>query len=111
MTTIAIVKTGGKQYKVSEGDIIEVEKLPAAEGEQVEFGKVLLVGTETETLVGRPVLMQATVKATLLEQAKTKKVTVFKAKRRKHYRRKQGHRQQISRLRIDEIVWGGKNES
>ena len=107
----AVIVTGGKQYKVSEGDIIEVEKIAKPEGETIEFGKVLLVGDENQTLVGRPVVMQASVKATLLKQTKSKKVIVFKAKRRKHYRRKQGHRQQISRLRIDKIVWGGKDES
>ena len=108
----AVISTGGKQYRVEEGDIIEVEKLPMDEGSAVEFNKVLLVGTENDTLIGRPILIQASVKATLLKQMKSKKIIVFKAKRRKHYRRKKGHRQQLSRIRIDKIEVGGmKNES
>lgn len=108
----AVIATGGKQYRVLEGDIIDVEKVPVEEGGQVEFNRVLLVGTDEDTLIGRPLVMQATVKATLLKQMKSKKIIVFKAKRRKHYRRKNGHRQQFSRLRIDSIEMGGmKNES
>lgn len=108
----AVIATGGKQYRVLEGDIIEVEKIPAEEGGSIEFNKVLLVGTDEDTMIGRPLVMQATVKATLLKQMKSKKIIVFKAKRRKHYRRKNGHRQQVSRLRIDAIEVGGmKNES
>ncbi len=108
----AVISTGGKQYRVMEGDILEVEKLPVDEGAAVEFNKVLLVGTENDTLVGRPILMQASVKATLLKQVKAKKIIVFKAKRRKHFRKKNGHRQQLSRIRIDKIEVGGiKNES
>ncbi len=100
----AVIKTGGKQYKVSPGDTIRVEKLPGEPGETVELSEVLLVAGEGEPKVGTPLVSGVSVKATILEQARSKKIIVFKKKRRKNYRRKKGHRQYYTVLRIDEIV-------
>lgn len=100
----AVIKTGGKQYKVAPGDTIRVEKLPGEPGETVEILEVLLVAGEGEPQVGTPVVSGAKVKATILEQGRSKKIIVFKKKRRKNYKRKKGHRQYYTVLRIDEIV-------
>ncbi|OAQ20465.1 50S ribosomal protein L21 [Thermosulfurimonas dismutans] len=100
----AVIKTGGKQYKVAPGDTIRVEKLPGEPGETVEIPEVLLVAGEGEPQVGTPVVSGAKVKATILEQGRSKKIIVFKKKRRKNYKRKKGHRQYYTVLRIDEIV-------
>ncbi len=98
----AVVKTGGKQYKVSEGDLLKVEKLEGAVGDTVELGEVLMVGGE-EVRIGTPLLPGAKVKARILEQDKDKKILVFRSKRRKNYRKKYGHRQPITRLKITGI--------
>ncbi len=100
----AVIKTGGKQYRVSPGDSIEVEKLPHEVGEQVELNEVLLVANADDTRIGRPVVEGASVKATVTRQAKGRKVIIFKYRSKKRYRRKKGHRQELTRLRIDEIV-------
>lgn len=100
----AVVKTGGKQYRVSPGDSIEVEKLPHEVGEQVELDEVLLVTSGTSTKIGRPVVEGAKVKATVTRQAKGRKVIIFKYRSSNRYRRRKGHRQHFTRLRIDEIV-------
>jgi large subunit ribosomal protein L21 len=100
----AVVRTGGKQYRVSPGDSIEVEKLPFEVGEQIELDQVLLVANGSGTMIGRPVVDGARVKATVTRQAKGRKVVIFKYQSSKRYRRKRGHRQQLTRLRIDEIV-------
>jgi large subunit ribosomal protein L21 len=100
----AVVKTGGKQYRVSPGDSIEVEKLPNEVGEQVELDEVLLVANGKGTKIGRPVVKGAKVKATVTRQAKGRKVIIFKYRPSKRYRRRKGHRQHFTRLRIDEIV-------
>ncbi|MFN2183773.1 MAG: 50S ribosomal protein L21 [Anaerolineae bacterium] len=100
----AVVKTGGKQYRVSPGDSIEVEKLPHEVGEQVELEEVLLVANGSRTKIGRPVVKGAKVKATVTRQAKGRKVIIFKYRSSKRYRRHKGHRQHLTRLRIDEIV-------
>ncbi|QJA06994.1 50S ribosomal protein L21 [Thermosulfurimonas marina] len=99
----AVIKTGGKQYKVAPGDTLRVEKLPGEPGETVEIGEVLLVADEEELKVGAPVVEGARVKATIVEQGRSRKIVVFKKKRRKNYRRKKGHRQYYTVLRIDEI--------
>ena len=105
----AIIKTGGKQYRVKEGDIFFVEKLPGEKGEQVVLDQVLLVsGDEGELQVGAPVLENAKVACEVLEQFKGKKIIVYKFKRRKKYRRKQGHRQNYTRLRVVEIAADGQ---
>lgn len=104
----AIVKTGGKQLKVSAGDIVKVEKLLANNGETVSLDQVLLVAEGASVTVGTPTIQGAAVKATVLEQAKADKVIIFKKRRRQGYRRKQGHRQPLTVLQITEITVGGK---
>ena len=98
----AVIKTGGKQYKVSAGDLLKVEKLAGAVGETIELDKVLMVGGE-EVKIGTPLLPNAKVTATIVEQGKDKKILVFKSKRRKNYRKKYGHRQPLTRLKITNI--------
>ena len=100
----AIVETGGKQYQVQRGQVIDVERLPAEVGEQVELDQVLLVADDGEVTVGQPKVEGAKVRATVLRQDKGRKVIVFKFKPKGRYRRKAGHRQHFTRLRIDEIV-------
>ncbi len=99
----AIIETGGKQYKVEEGQIIEVEKVPFEVGEKVELDKVLLVA-DNGVKVGRPMVEGAKVLATVVEHGRGEKVIVFKFKPKKRYRRKLGHRQPYTRLRIEKIV-------
>jgi large subunit ribosomal protein L21 len=100
----AVIKTGGKQYRVAPGDSIDVERLPYEVGEQIELDQVLLVANGSGATVGQPVVEDAKVKATVTRQAKGRKVVVFKFRSSKRYRRKKGHRQFYTRLRIDEIV-------
>jgi large subunit ribosomal protein L21 len=101
----AVIETGGKQYKVSVGSIIEVEKLNAKEGEEVIFDKILLLNKDGEILIGKPYLEGVKVVAKVLKQDKYPKVIVFKFKRKKHYRRKYGHRQPFTRLSIENILF------
>ena len=96
----AVIKTGGKQYKVASGDVIKVEKLAGDEGSEVIFNEVLALGDN----VGKPLVAGASVKATSLKQAKADMVIVFKKKRRQNYRRKNGHRQNITIVKIAEIA-------
>jgi large subunit ribosomal protein L21 len=100
----AVVRTGGKQYRVSPGDTIDVEKLPHKVGEQIELDEVLLVANGSGTRVGQPLVEGARVKATVTRQTKGPKVVIFKYRPSKRYRRKKGHRQDYTRLRVDEIV-------
>ena len=99
----AVVKTGGKQYKVSEGDVIKVDKLEGEVGAVVTLDQVLMVGEDDDVQVGAPLLDGNQVTAEITEQYKDKKIIVFKKKRRKNYRRKNGHRQQVTRLKITKI--------
>lgn len=99
----AIIKTGGKQYKVSEGDLVRVEKLNYEIGESVEFDEVLLVGSDDEVKVGAPTVENAKVSATVEDQAKDKKIVVYKYKPKKMYRKKQGHRQPYTLVKINSI--------
>lgn len=100
----AVIKTGGKQYKVSEGDIVKVEKLPVEEGQEVVLEEVLLINDENGNVkVGKPVVEGAKVIGKVLEQGKAKKIYVMKYKRRKNYRRKQGHRQPFTKIKIEKI--------
>ena len=99
----AIVKTGGKQYKVAQGDVLFVEKLEANEGDVVTLDKVLAVAGENGLTVGSPVVEGATVTAKVVAQGKAKKVIVYKYKAKKDYRRKQGHRQPYTKLVIESI--------
>lgn len=98
----AVIKTGGKQYKVSAGDLLKVEKLDGAVGDTIELNEVLMVGGE-EVIIGTPLLPEAKVVARIVEQGKDKKILVFKSKRRKNSRKKYGHRQPITRLQITDI--------
>lgn len=104
----AVIKTGGKQYKVQEGDVLNVEKLSMKKDKKVTFDKVLLVGDEGKTLIGTPFVENALVRAEVIENFKDKKVIVFKKKRRKQYRRTRGHRQELTRIRIEEILSDAK---
>ena len=102
----AVFRTGGKQYRASKGDTLKVEKLDAAEGDKVEFGEVLMVGEGASVKVGTPLVSGSKVKATVLTQAKDKKVDVIKFKRRQNYRRTYGHRQNFTLLEITGITGG-----
>lgn len=99
----AIIKTGGKQYRVEEGNIINIEKLKADQEEQVEFDQVLAVSKEDTLTLGTPLVEGAKVLGKVLEQGKDKKIIVFKYKAKKDYRRKQGHRQPFTRVLIEKI--------
>jgi large subunit ribosomal protein L21 len=103
----AVIMTGGKQYRVSEGDVIRVEKLDLEQGAPVEFREVLLVKTEDNTYIGLPVVQGASVSGTLKSQGKDDKVLVFKYKKKKQYRRTRGHRQQHSEVIIEKINVAG----
>jgi ribosomal protein L21/ribosomal protein L27 len=100
----AVVETGGKQYKVSAGEMVNVEKLPFEVGEQIELDRVLLVADGEEVQVGQPTVEGAKVLATVTNHVKGPKIIVFKYKPKERYRRKKGHRQVYTRLTIDEIV-------
>jgi large subunit ribosomal protein L21 len=103
----AVIKTGGKQYRVAQGDVIKVERLGAEVGQTIAFDHVLMVGSDgagAELRIGTPLVEGAQVTAQVLEQAKAPKIIVFKKKRRKNYRRKRGHRQLQTVLRIQDIA-------
>lgn len=95
----AVIKTGGKQYRVAEGDRLRVEKLPGSPGDTIEFGEVLMVGGE-KVVVGKPTVKGAKVSAQIVAQDRAKKVIIFKFRRRKNYRRKRGHRQPFTEVKI-----------
>ena len=100
----AVIKTGGKQYRVQEGDVLEVEKLQKKEGQKVVFKEVLLIGDEDNVLLGTPLVEKAQVRAEVVENFKDEKVVIFKKKRRKQYRRTGGHRQELTRVKIEQII-------
>jgi len=100
----AIVETGGKQYKVAEGDTIVVERLDAPEGSQIELDRVLLVAGEDGVKVGTPFVEGAKVVANVVEHGKGKKILVFKYKAKKNYRRRRGHRQPFTKLAIEQLL-------
>jgi len=99
----AVVKTGGKQYKVQKDDTIKVEKLDVKEGDSIDLSDVLFINDGKSVKVGEPVVKGAKVVAKVLEQARAPKITIFKKKRRQNYRRKKGHRQPLTVLRITDI--------
>ena len=99
----AVIETGGKQYKVSEGGVLSVEKLPAEVGETVEFDRILMVGGSDGVAVGHPLVSNAKVTGEVLRQFRDKKVLIFKKKRRKNYRRTRGHRQSLTCIKITKI--------
>jgi large subunit ribosomal protein L21 len=102
----AIIRTGGKQYRVKSGEQLRVEAIPAEVGATVSLEEVLLVGTGDAVKVGAPLVSGAKVKATVVSHGRGDKVRIFKLRRRKHYQKTQGHRQSYTELRIDDIVQG-----
>jgi len=98
----AVIATGGKQYKVAQGDLVKIEKIEGAVGDSVEFDQVLLVAGD-DVKVGTPLVASAKVKAQIVEQGKAKKIRVFHMRRRKTYRKTYGHRQPLTRLKITAI--------
>ncbi|GAA5169510.1 50S ribosomal protein L21 [Viridibacterium curvum] len=99
----AVIKTGGKQYRVAAGEKIKVEQIPADVGAEVTLDQVLMVGEGAAVKVGAPLVAGASVKAVVLSQGRHDKVTIFKMRRRKHYQKHQGHRQNYTELRIEAI--------
>jgi large subunit ribosomal protein L21 len=104
----AVIETGGKQVRVEEGDVVDLERLGGArDGSEVVFDRVLMIGGEGETEIGEPVLEGARVRAQLVSDLRGPKIVVFKFKRRKGYRRRRGHRQELQRFRIEAIERAG----
>jgi large subunit ribosomal protein L21 len=99
----AVIKTGGKQYRVSAGEKLKVEQIPADVGAQITLDQILMVGAGETVKVGAPLVAGATITATVLSQGRHDKVKIFKMRRRKHYQKHQGHRQNYTELRIDAI--------
>jgi large subunit ribosomal protein L21 len=102
--TFAVIRTGGKQYRVTPNSVLKVEKLEAEAGAMITFHDVLAVGSEGGLTLGAPTVPGASVSATVLEQARGDKIIIFKKKRRQNYRRKRGHRQHLTVLRIGDIA-------
>ena len=100
----AVIRTGGKQYKVAPGEKLKVELIPADVGAQIVLDQVLLVGDGANVRLGQPIVAGATVNATVLAHGRGDKVKIFKMRRRKHYQKHQGHRQGFTELKIDGIV-------
>jgi large subunit ribosomal protein L21 len=100
----AVIKSGGKQYRVAPGQTIRLERMAGEIGAKVEFGDVLLVENEGKVQVGNPLIAKAKIEATVVEQDRAKKILVFKKKRKKQYRRTQGHRQDYTMVRIENII-------
>jgi large subunit ribosomal protein L21 len=107
----AVIRTGGKQYRVAPNDVIKVERLPGAAGEVIELAEVLMLGDGDKFTVGAPLVGGACVGASVIAQGQGDKVLVFKKKRRHNYRRKNGHRQDLTILRITEILTDGQKPS
>ncbi len=102
-TKFAVIKTGGKQYKVSEGEVLTVEKLDIEEGKDLDITEVLLIADGDKIEVGKPTIKDAKVKAKVVSQEKADKVVVFKYKPKKNYRKKTGHRQKLTKVQIEKI--------
>jgi large subunit ribosomal protein L21 len=102
----AVVKTGGKEYRVSQGDLIRVEKLEGNVGDQVELKDVLMVSNEGETQIGTPLLAHVVIRGEIVQESKGRKVLTYKMKRRKNYRRFKGHRQTYTYLKVNDINLG-----
>ena len=99
----AVIKTGGKQYRVVAGEKLKIEQIPADVGAEINLDQILMVGEGESVKIGTPLLSGAAVKATVLAQGRHKKVSIFKMRRRKHYQKHQGHRQNYTEIRIDGI--------
>ena len=100
----AVIKTGGKQYRVAAGEKIKVEQIPADVGSQVVLDQVLMLGIGETVTIGKPLVSGAQVTATVISQGRADKVKIFKMRRRKHYQKRQGHRQNYTELQIGEIT-------
>jgi len=99
----AVIKTGGKQYRVAAGEKLKIEQIPAEVGAEITLDQILMVGEGETVKIGAPLVSGASVKATVLSQGRHKKVTIFKMRRRKHYQKHQGHRQNYTEILIDVI--------
>lgn len=104
----AVIKTGGKQYRVAPEDVLTIEKLAGEPGDIIEFGEVLMHGADGEPQIGAPFISGAMVSAEVVEQGRADKIIIFKKKRRQNYRRRNGHRQDITTVRILEILTDGE---
>jgi large subunit ribosomal protein L21 len=100
----AVIRTGGKQYRVAPGDLVRVERLEGDVGSAVEFAEVLLASADDAVRIGTPLVSGARVRGTIVAQGRDRKILVFKKKRRKNYRRRRGHRQSITTVRVTEIA-------
>ena len=107
----AVIKTGGKQYKVAKDDVVRIEKLDAKTGSKVAFDNVLMVGNTDAQTIGTPLVTGASVAGTVMEQTRDPKILVFKRKRRQGYRRLKGHRQHVTLVKITDILTDGKKPS
>ena len=100
----AVIKTGGKQYRVQAGEKLKIEQIPADVGSQIVLDQVLMVGVGDAVTIGKPLIAGARVNATVVSQGRHDKVTIFKMRRRKHYQKRQGHRQNFTEIQIGDIV-------
>jgi large subunit ribosomal protein L21 len=107
----AVIRTGGKQYRVAESDLIEIEKHPGAAGDAVAFGEVLMVGTDAGVTVGSPLVAGASVAGEIVDQRRSATILVFKKRRRQNSKRSRGHRQHLTLVRVTEILTDGKQPS
>lgn len=103
MKMFAVIRTGGKQYKVQKDDKIEIEKLDVQAGDAIDFDEVLFIGGDKSSKLGDPLIKGASVTATVVAQKRAPKIVIFKKKRRQNYRRKRGHRQQLTLVQITDI--------
>ncbi len=99
----AVIKTGGKQYRVAQDDVLKIEKLPGEKGDTITFDDVLMIDSDGSTTFGEPLISGASVSAEIMDQGRHRKIIVFKKKRRKNYRRKNGHRQHFTTVKITAI--------
>ena len=106
----AVIQTGGKQYRVAQGDLITIEKLEGAAGDQVELASVLMIADGSQITIGQPHLEHARVVGTIVRQERGPKILIYKHKRRKGYQKRQGHRQSQTLLRVNDIVTGATAE-
>jgi large subunit ribosomal protein L21 len=104
MSSYAVIRTGGKQYRVAPGDLVRIEHLEGDVGSAVEFGEVLLASADDAVRIGTPLVSGARVRGTIVAQGRDRKILIFKKKRRKNYRRRRGHRQSITTVRVTEIA-------
>ena len=99
----AVIKTGGKQYRIKEGDVLKIEQLPVNIGEVIDFSEVLMISNDEKTTIGTPLINKASVKAEVLSQGRHKKIRIIKFRRRKHHMKQMGHRQNYTEVKITAI--------